>query len=134
MGPLFIRNVFYNKDETLYKVFTVVYTCASSRAIRLDIVPDASCSSFIRSLKRFISVNGVPDLYISDNTKCFTGRELKDYISTLSANWRYTLEVSQWWGGFWKRMVQVVKRSLQKVLSKLELTYEELLTVICELE
>ena len=65
---------------------------------------------------------------------CFTGRELKDYISTLSANWRYILEVSQWWGGFWKRMVQVVKRSLQKVLSKLELTYEELLTVICELE
>ena len=134
MGSLFVRNVFYNKDETLYKVFIVVYTCASSRAIRLDIVPDASCSSFIRSLKQFISVNGVPDLYISDNAECFTGRELKDYLSTLSANWRYILEVSQWWGGFWKRMVQVVKRSLQKVLSKLELTYEELLTVICEIE
>ena len=85
MEPLFVRNVFYNKDET-YKVLIVVYTCVSSRAIRLDIVPDASCSSFIRSLKRFISVNGVADLYISDNVKCFTGRELKDYLSTLSAS------------------------------------------------
>ena len=75
MGPLFVKNAFYNKDETLYKVFIVVFTCASSRAIWLDIVPDDSCSSFIRSLKRFITVNGVPDLYICDNAKC-----LKDEI------------------------------------------------------
>ena len=95
----------------------LVYTFASSRAIRLDIVSDASCSSFICSLKQFISVNGVPDLYISDNAKCFTGRELKDYLSKLPASWRYILEVPPWWGGFWERMVQVVKRSLRKILS-----------------
>ena len=68
MGPLFVRNVFYNKDET-YKVLIVVYIQASSRAIRLGIVPNASCSFFIRILKRFIFVNGVPDLYISDKAK-----------------------------------------------------------------
>ena len=88
MGSLFVRNVFYNKDEALHKMFIVVYTCASSRTIQLDIVPNASCSSFIRSLKRFIFVNVVPDLYISDNAKCFTGRLLKDYLSTLSTSWR----------------------------------------------
>ena len=82
MGPLFVRNVLYNKNETLHKVFIVVYTCARSRAIRLDIISDASCSSFICSLKRFISVTVVSDLYISDNAKCFTGRELNDYCST----------------------------------------------------
>ena len=92
MEPLYVRNAFCYKDETL--VFIVVYTCASSRAIRLDIVVDASCSSFIHSLKRFISVNRVSDLYISDNVKCFTGRELKDYLSTLSTSRRYILEVS----------------------------------------
>ena len=133
MGPLFVRNVFYNKDETLYKVFILVYACASSRVILLDVVPDTSCS-FICSLKRFISVNGVPDLYISGNAKCFTGRELKDYLSTLSTSWRYILEVSPWWEGFWERMVQVVKRSLRNILSKSKLTYGELLTVICEIE
>ena len=99
-GVDFMRPLFYNKDERLYKVFIFVCTCASSRVIRLDIVPDASCSSFIRSLKRFIYFNGVPDLYISDNTKYFTGRELKDYLSTLSANWRCILEVSPCWGRF----------------------------------
>ena len=72
LGPLFVRNVFYNKYETLYKVFIVAYTCESSRALRLDIGDDASCSSSIRSLKRLISVNGVPDLSIGDNAKYFT--------------------------------------------------------------
>ena len=92
MGLLFVKNVFYNKDETLYKVFIVVYTCASSRAIQLNIVCDASCF-FIHSLKRFISVNGVPDLYISDNVKCFTGWELKDYLFMLSTSRRYISKV-----------------------------------------
>ena len=77
MGPLSVRNLFYNKDEILYKVFIVVYTWASSTAIRLDIVPDASCSSFICNLRQFISVNDMPDLYISE---CFTGWELKDSV------------------------------------------------------
>ena len=39
-----------------------------------------------------------------------------------------------WWGDFWERMVQVFKRSLRKILSKSKLTYEEQLTVICEIE
>ena len=76
----------------------------------------------------------MPDLSISDNVKCFTGRELKDYLSMLSTSWRYILEASSWWRGFWERIVEVVKRCLRKILSKSKLTYEELLTVICEIE
>ena len=91
-----MKKVFYNKGKTFYKVFIIIFTSASSRAIRLDIISDASWSSFIRSLKRFISINGVSDLYVSDNAKCFTGQELKDYLSTLSASWRYISEVSSW--------------------------------------
>ena len=66
------------------------------------------------------------------NAKCFTGRELKDYLSTLLTSWRYIL-VSPWRGGFWERIVQV-KRSIRNFLSKSKLTYEELLTVICEIK
>ena len=95
-------------------MFIAVCTCSSSRAIRLDIVPDASCSSFICSLKRFISINGVTDLYIKDNAKWFTGLELKDYLSKSSTSCCYILEVSPWWGGFWEWVVQVAKRSLSK--------------------
>ena len=132
--PLFVRNVFCNKDEPLYKVFIVVYTCVRRTAIRLDKVPDASCSSFTGSSKLFIPVNGVVDLYISDNAKCFTGQGLGDYLSTLSISLRYKLEVSPWWRGVLEWMVQVVKGSLRKFLPKSKLTYEELLTVIFEIK
>ena len=59
---------------------------------------------------------------------------MKDYLSTLSTSWRNILEVSPWWGAFWERMVQVVNRSLRKILSKSKPTYEELLIVICEIK
>ena len=74
----------------------------------------------------------MPDLSVSDNVKCFTRRELKDYLSMLSTSWRYILEASSWWRGFWEGIVEVVTRCLRKILSKSKLTYEELLTVICE--
>ena len=59
---------------------------------------------------------------------------MRDYLPTLSTSWRYKLEVSLWWGGLWKRIVQVVKRRLRKILSKSKLTYKELLIVIYEIE
>ena len=71
LGPLYVRNIYGSKKRDLYKCRIVLYTCASTRAVSLDIVPDASCQSFIRSLKRFISRYGIPKLFISDNAKTF---------------------------------------------------------------
>ena len=116
-------------------MFIAVYTCASSTAIRLDTVPDASCSSFIRSLKQCISINSVFDLYISIIVKCFTGRDLKDYLSALSSSLRYILEVPHGGECFRnERVVEALKRCLRKILPKSKLTYEKLVTVFCEIE
>ena len=76
-----------------------LYLC-KTRAVSLDIVPDASCQSFIRSLKRFISRYGIPKLFISDNAKNFVGQELTEYTQSISANRIYILEATSWWGGF----------------------------------
>ena len=96
-------------------MFIVVYNFASSRAIWLDTVPDTSCSSFICSIKRFISVNDVPDLYIRDNEKFFTGRKLKDYLSMLSTSWCYILDVFPWRGGFWEKKFKLLREAYEKV-------------------
>ena len=37
-------------------------------------------------------------------------------------------------GGYYERMIQLVKRSLRKILGKAQLTYEELLTVLLKVE
>ena len=131
---MFVRHTLGKDKSELFKVHVVLYTCASSRAVHLDIVPDISSEAFVRSLKRFVSRRGIPKLFISDNAKCFIGKELKCYLNLIHTDWQYILERSPWWGGFWERLVQTVKRSLRKVLKKSKVTYEELLTIVIEIE
>ena len=133
LGPLTVKNIF-NPGKDFYKVHVVLFTCASSRAVHLDLVPDTTCLSFVRSLKRFIGRHGIAKLYISDNATCFISPELTSFIQQISAKWQYILEASPWWGGFWERLVQSTKRCLRKTLGKAKLNYEELLTVIIEIE
>ena len=65
-GPMFVKNI-YNDADGIYKAYGVLYTCATSRAVHLDLVPDTSCLTFVRSLKRFIARYGISKLFISDN-------------------------------------------------------------------
>ena len=44
------------------------------------------------------------------------------------------MEVSPWWGGFYERMVQIVKRPMRKILRRTNATYDELLTIVNEIE
>ena len=133
LGPLLVKNIF-GTDSTMYKVHVVLYTCATSRAVSLGLVPDTTCAAFVRNLKRFISRNRIPRLFISDNAKCFTGPELTTFVHQIHSEWKFILSVSPWWGGFWERLVKSVKRCLRKTIGKSKLTYEELETVIVEIE
>ena len=51
----------------------MLYTWATTRAVHLDLVLD---TSFIISLKRFISRRRIPYLMISDNDTCFKSEEV----------------------------------------------------------
>ena len=135
-GPLLVRQVFDEHDTNMYKVWIVLYTCAVTRAIHLDVVPNSSASAFIRSLKRFIGRRGVPNLMISDNATCFKNEEVKlnAELIQLRVKWKFIVEAAPWWGGFWERLVQTVKRSLRKILFRSSVTYEELETVVTNVE
>lgn len=118
----------------MHKTYIALYTCASSRAVHLDLVPDNTSQSFVKSFKRFIGRRGTPSLVISDNGKTFKGAELKNFIAIKKIKWRFIVEKSPWWGGFYERLVRCVKRCLKKVLSNARLTYEELLTILIQIE
>ena len=53
-GPLYTK--FPGGSQS--KVWVALYTCCITRAIHLDLVPDLSASTFIRSFKRFSSRRG----------------------------------------------------------------------------
>ena len=69
-GPLYMKNVFGGESK-MHKVYIVLYTYTSTRAIHLDLVPTLDAQSFIRSLKRFFARRGVNQLFISDNAETF---------------------------------------------------------------
>ena len=141
-GPLYCRE---RGDEEAYKSYISLYTCASTRAVHLELVPNMNSSSFKNSLIRFISTRGVPHCMISDNAKTFkkTAEDLKciisrsptrEFIEDNKIVWLFYLEKSPWWGGFIERMVGVAKSILRKILYRAFLSYDEMTTLLKEIE
>ena len=106
------------------------YTCNLFR-ISLRCVKSFFCKWF---KKINIARNGTLKLLISDNACSFIGPEVQDYTSHANIDWNFILDLSPWRGGFWGRLIQMLKRSMRKILQKNKLTYEELQTLVSEIE
>ena len=53
------------------KSYIALYTCASTRAVHLELVPNLIAHAFMVSFLRFTSRRGAPKLMLSDNAKTF---------------------------------------------------------------
>ena len=115
-------------------MYILLLTCATSRAIHLELVPDLKSDSFIRGFQRFISRRGTPSMVINDNAKTFRSRETKSFFKRIQVSQKFILPASPWWGGFYERLVRSVKTSIKKILGRSLITAEELQTVLCQVE
>ena len=115
------------------KVYMALYTCSSTRAVHLDLVRGLDAQSFIRSLKRFFA-RRVNKLFISVKGKNFTRRCARKFVRDLEVGYKFNLARTPWWGGVFGRMVRCTKAYLKKILGSARLAYEELLTVLIEVE
>ncbi|XP_065665416.1 uncharacterized protein LOC136086850 [Hydra vulgaris] len=131
-GPLFVKNIY--SEEEIFKCWILLASCASTRFIHLDLVPDCSALACIRGLRRLISKFGAPYEIISDNGSCFTADETQQFTSSRGILWHFNVAAAPWWGGFFERMVRSVKRVLRKILKTARLSYEEVLTILAEIE
>lgn len=130
-GPLFVKD--YNcKDGQ--KVYILLFTCATSRAVHLELCADMTNNSFIQGFKRFISRRGVPAIIVHDNFKTFRSKEVQRFLACIGVNQRFILPASPWWGGFYERLVKTVKMSLKKTLGRSFISFEDLRTMLCEVE
>ena len=132
-GPLFVKDI-YNVDSQMHKAYILLFTCAATRSVHLELCPNMSCSSLIRCLKRFTARRGKFDMAISDNFQTFLSKELKQFLTNEEIKWNHILAKSPWWGAFYERLIRIVKEALKKCIGKAKLTYEELETVLCEIE
>ncbi|KAL5490750.1 hypothetical protein EMCRGX_G015929, partial [Ephydatia muelleri] len=137
-GPLYLKG-------TGDKVWVCLFTCCATKALHLDLVVDMTTEAFIRCFKRFVARRGIPRVIISDNSKTFKSAdkviaeilnhpEIEELISGIRVKWNFNLEKAPWWGGFFERLVKSTKRCLKKTIGTTKLSYEELHTVLVEVE
>ena len=133
------------KKSVTAKAYVALFTCASTRAVHLKLCRDLSAIEFQRALKEFVARRGCPQTIVSDNGKTFvtTGKwlsvlkknhSLANYMGALNIMWKFNLARAPWWGGFFERLVGIMKRSLSKVIGRSLLTYPELEEVLLDCE
>ena len=119
-----------------------------TRAVYLEMVPDMSTISFIYCLRRFMAIKGTPEEIICDNAMQFklasettklmwnvlNGEELQSYSSNKGIKWSFIVELAPWMGGFYERLVGLIKRSLRKAIGRKVLNSDQLHTVLKEAE
>ena len=64
----------------------------------------------------------------------FISKQVQEFAASKFISWTFNVEAAPWTGGFFERMIKSVKRCSKKVLLDARLNYEELLTVLKEIE
>ena len=97
-------------------LLVVLYTCAATCGVVLDLVTDASTKTFVNSLKKFISRRGCPRIILLDNGTAFTVELIQNFAATRNIKWQFSLTDAPGFGGYWESSVLPVKRSMKKTL------------------
>ena len=144
VGPLNVDSG--NPDENKStKVYICLFTCASTRAVHLELRKSLNVQYFLLAFRRFTSRRGLPATLASDKARTFKSsskeirkiirsNEVVRYLVNQKISWNIIIERAPWWGGFWERLVRSIKTPLKKVLGRSTLNFEELRTVLVEME
>ena len=135
-GPLFLKEG--------CKAYICLFTCAVYRAVHLELVTSLSKEEFIEAFRRFIARRGRPSVVYSDNGRNFVGlanllrkinwQKIQRYCSLSQIEWNFNPPSAAWWGGWWERLIRILKDLLRRTLRRTSLSYEEMNTVLCDCE
>ncbi|GBM79526.1 hypothetical protein AVEN_209499-1 [Araneus ventricosus] len=148
VGIDFTGAILVKDNKETHKFYVALFTCAVTRAVHLELVSDMSTKCFLLALRRFLSRRGNCKVIYSDNDRTFNAAQrelayftniLKDsefqhFVADNGIHWKFIVERAPWWGGFYERLVKTVKEPLRKILGKALLTFEELSTILSEVE
>jgi hypothetical protein len=148
-GPLQIRN---KPGEEHQKRWIAIFVCFATRAIHLEIVRDCSAESAAQAVLRFIGRRGTPHTILTDNALQFKkgssileaiwskkpDENVQETLTTFFTNngihWKYIPERSPWVGGFYERLIGLVKKALKKTLWKATIDEQALQTLTIQIE
>nr|XP_044248843.1 uncharacterized protein LOC123002543 [Drosophila takahashii] len=149
-GPIWIHHKLRGKRPD--KAYIAVFCCFATKAVHLELVSDLTTDAFLGALRRFLSRRGRCQTIHCDNATNFVGannklKALEEAIFTDKAqaqiihhcnqrqvDFKFIPPRAPSFGGLWEAAVKSAKRLLVSVTATASLTFEELNTVIVEVE
>ena len=124
-----------------------LFTCLTTRAVHIEVVPSLDTSSCVMGVERFIARRGTPTTIMSDNGTNFVGAQ-KELLACVESwnklapavfvqkgiKWKFNPPSAPHHGSSWERLVRSVKRVLYDILGNRRVTEEVLRTTLCPLE
>lgn len=146
-GPVMISNRKGRRGAQLMKAYICVFICFTVKAVHLELVTDLTKESYLAALNRFIARRGKPSHIYSDNGTNFVGASRligqflannSDTICASAAEQGITFHFipahTPHFGGVWESCVRSTKHHLKRILGLAHLTYEEMYTVLVQIE
>ncbi|XP_046145693.1 uncharacterized protein LOC123989018, partial [Osmia bicornis bicornis] len=100
------------RGQKTVKGYIAVFVCLCTKAVHLEPVSDLSASAFIAAFRR----------------------EVAELIANEGTNWDFIPPYSPHFGGLWEAAVKSAKRHLLRSVEGHRLTFEELTTLLCQVE
>ena len=150
-GPVYIKQG-YTRKPVVLKAYVCVFVSLSVKAVHLELVSDLTSESFIACLRRFISRRGKPTLIWSDHGTNFVGAKrvlqelfeflqkntttqvISNFCSSQGIKWDFIPERTPHFSGLWEAVVKSLKTHLFRIVGDTKLTFEELNTVLTQIE
>ncbi|KAK5976214.1 Pao retrotransposon peptidase, partial [Trichostrongylus colubriformis] len=143
-GPLSVK-----RGEEPAKAYGIILTCATTRLVHLELVPDMSTNHLLLALRRFFARRGIPKSVTSDNGPNFLLGEqilreavlpvvnddsLANAVAARGIVWRTITPYAPWQGALYERLIKSIKHSLYKVIQRTIPSQETMETLLTEIE
>jgi len=146
-GPFNIKSM-KGRGGKVTKAYLCLFVCLSTKAVHLELASDLSSECFLAALKRFTSRRGICSNLYSDNGSNFIGANtelrklLKQSITTttmekmtgIGIQWHFIPARAPHFGGLWESAIKSSKKILRHVLGDVTPTFEEMVTIIAQVE
>lgn len=150
-GPINVKLSRVRRSVT-GKGYICVFVCFATKAVHLELASDLTADSYLACLRRFISRRGLPKEIYSDNASNFKGArnqltelyklqssqdhqsKVHHFTSQKGIDFHFIPSYSPTFGGLWEAAVKSTKYHLKRVLQSQLLTYEQISTVLIEIE
>ncbi|XP_055308886.1 uncharacterized protein LOC129572809, partial [Sitodiplosis mosellana] len=149
-GAIFIKTSKF-RNARVVKAYICIFVCMSTKALHVELVSDMSADAFIAALRRFIARRGEVKVIFSDNGTNFVAANrllnelsnneneefntrISNELSTQRITWKFSPPGAPHFNGLVEAGVKTVKMHLMKVMGEQKFTFEELTTILAQIE